>query len=49
MNTFEAELRELIEKYLEMPGYTYGEIVDTLEEAADKLVQDNATFAQLIP
>jgi hypothetical protein len=40
MNTFAEELRELIDKYRDMPGYALEEIVDGLEAAVEGLVDE---------
>ena len=40
MNTFAEELRELIEKYRDMPGYALEEVIDTLDAAVESLVDE---------
>jgi hypothetical protein len=40
MNTFASELRELIEKYVDMPGTALEEIIDVLDAAVESLVEE---------
>jgi len=40
MNPFAAELKELIERHLDLPGTAREEIVDALEDAAEKLAEE---------
>lgn len=39
MNPFETELRELIDRYQDLPGTALEEIVDALEAEAERLVE----------
>ena len=40
MNTFAAELKELIEKYRDIPGTALEELVDVLDAAVESLVDE---------
>jgi hypothetical protein len=40
MNTFAAELQELIARHRDMPGTVLADLVDSLETEAGKLVEE---------
>lgn len=40
MNLFAEELRDLIEKWKDFPGFTLEEIIDSLQAETDKLVEE---------
>lgn len=40
MNLFAEELRELIEKWRDFPGFALEEIIDALQAETDKLVEE---------
>jgi len=40
MNDFSSELRDLIDKWRDMSGYSLPDIVDELEDAAEALVEE---------
>jgi hypothetical protein len=40
MNDFSVELRDLIDKWRDMPGHELQELVDMLEEAAELLADE---------
>jgi hypothetical protein len=40
MNQFSDELRDLIDKWRDQPGYALEELVDALEQAAQELVEE---------
>lgn len=40
MNNFDVELQELIDRWREHPGVALEEIVDTLDTAVERLVEE---------
>jgi len=40
MNKFADELRDLIDKWRDQPGYALEELVDVLESAVEELVEE---------
>jgi hypothetical protein len=40
MNDFATELRDLIDKWRDQPGYALADLVDALETAAEELAEE---------
>ena len=40
MNDFSSELRDLIDKWRDTPGYALPDIIDELEDAVEQLVEE---------